>query len=92
MADSVVAGGGVAITDVARPMIPDDWPAHPAQRLVALGGDGRVFGWAASSEVCARSLHAGVVEHPVYVDPTASNRGPTPLTVRKMGRAAWQGR
>ena len=46
----------------------------PDQRLVAIE-DGRVVGWVAASGVSDRCVYAGVVEHSVYVDPTASGRG-----------------
>ncbi|MEU4555401.1 phosphinothricin acetyltransferase [Micromonospora violae] len=47
----------------------------PAHRLVAVGGDGTVIGWVAVSPTSARAVYAGVVEHSVYVDPTARGRG-----------------
>ncbi|GAA4380464.1 N-acetyltransferase family protein [Nocardioides caricicola] len=46
----------------------------PGQRLVAVE-DGRVVGWAAASGVSDRCVYAGVVEHSVYVAPTAGGRG-----------------
>ncbi|MEV6638647.1 GNAT family N-acetyltransferase [Amycolatopsis sp. NPDC051371] len=50
--------------------------AHlPEHRLVALGPDGRVVGWAAVTAVSSRCVYAGVVEHSVYVDPDARGRG-----------------
>src|SRR5258705_14014945 len=56
-----------------------DWAAFdagrlPAHRLVA-ELDGRVVGWVAVSPVSARPVYAGVVEHSVYVDPSAQGRG-----------------
>lgn len=45
-------------------------------RLVALDeDDGRVLGWVAASAVSDRCVYAGVVEHSVYVDPSAQGRG-----------------
>jgi L-amino acid N-acyltransferase YncA/SAM-dependent methyltransferase len=50
--------------------------AHLADhRLVALDPASRVLGWVAVSEVSARCVYAGVVEHSVYVDPAARGRG-----------------
>lgn len=46
----------------------------PNHRLVA-ESDGVVVGWVAVSAVSARPVYAGVVEHSVYVDPTAQRRG-----------------
>lgn len=47
----------------------------PDHRLVALDAQGRVLGWAAATPVSDRCVYAGVVEHSVYVDPTAQGRG-----------------
>ena len=47
----------------------------PDQRLVAVDPAGRVLGWAAASGVSDRCVYAGVVEHSVYVDPTAQGHG-----------------
>lgn len=45
-------------------------------RFVALdGNDGTVLGWVAVSPVSSRCVYAGVVEHSVYVAPTARGRG-----------------
>lgn len=46
----------------------------PAHRFVA-ELDGAVTGWVAVSQVSARAVYAGVVEHSVYVDPAARGRG-----------------
>ncbi|RPK87870.1 N-acyltransferase YncA [Streptomyces sp. ADI98-10] len=59
---------------------PPDWEGFdatklPGHRFVALGGDGAVLGWVAASRVSDRCAYAGVVEHSVYVDPTARGRG-----------------
>ena len=67
---------GNATFETAAP----DWAAFdaarlPAHRLVELGEDGRVSGWAAVAPVSARSAYAGVVEHSVYVHPEARGRG-----------------
>jgi phosphinothricin acetyltransferase len=46
----------------------------PAHRLVAVAGD-TVLGWTAVTAVSRRVVYAGVVEHSVYVDPSAQGRG-----------------
>lgn len=45
-----------------------------AHRYVAVHG-GDVVGWVAVSQVSSRPVYAGIVEHSVYVDPTAHRRG-----------------
>jgi phosphinothricin acetyltransferase len=48
----------------------------PGHRHVAIAVDtGEVLGWVAASAVSGRSAYAGVVEHSVYVAPTARGRG-----------------
>ncbi|HUY46959.1 MAG TPA: metalloregulator ArsR/SmtB family transcription factor [Streptosporangiaceae bacterium] len=48
----------------------------PSHRHVAVGsGGGPVRGWVAVSSVSSRRAYAGVVEHSVYVDPRACQRG-----------------
>ncbi|MET7911775.1 N-acetyltransferase family protein [Streptomyces avermitilis] len=59
---------------------PPPWQAFDAARLpehrfAALGEDGTVLGWIAVSRVSDRNAYAGVVEHSVYVAPTARGRG-----------------
>lgn len=56
------------------------WEAFDASRLddhrlVAVHHDGTVLGWAACMAVSARPVYAGVVEHSVYVAPTAQRHG-----------------
>jgi phosphinothricin acetyltransferase len=46
----------------------------PGHRFVA-EDKGTVVGWVAISPVSSRTVYAGVVEHSVYVDPTAQRRG-----------------
>lgn len=46
----------------------------PGHRFVAVDGEA-VLGWVAVSAVSARAAYAGVVEHSVYVAPTARGRG-----------------
>jgi phosphinothricin acetyltransferase len=60
-----------------------DRTRRPDHRFVALddpapgssSGSGSVRGWVAVQSVSARPAYAGVVEHSVYVDPTARGRG-----------------
>jgi L-amino acid N-acyltransferase YncA len=47
----------------------------PDHRFVAADGDDTVLGWIAVSPTSTRAVYAGVVEHSVYVDPTAQGRG-----------------
>src|SRR6516162_3982717 len=57
------------------------WEAFDAARLpghrhvATAEGTGKVLGWVAASAVSARRAYAGVVEHSVYVAPTARRRG-----------------
>lgn len=57
-----------------------DWAAFGNSHLaehshVALGADGTVLGWVSAVPVSDRCAYAGVVEHSVYVGPTARGRG-----------------
>ena len=48
----------------------------PLHRHVAVDtGTGRVLGWVAASAVSSRCVHAGVIEHSVYVDPARHHGG-----------------
>jgi L-amino acid N-acyltransferase YncA len=47
----------------------------PQHRFVAVEENGTVVGWIAVAPVSARAVYAGVVEHSVYVDPSAQRRG-----------------
>src|SRR5690606_20949622 len=47
----------------------------PDHRFVAADEGGTVLGWVAVSTVSSRRVYAGIVEHSVYVDPTAHRRG-----------------
>jgi phosphinothricin acetyltransferase len=67
--------GGQASFETDAP----DWASFDASRLpnhrfVAVDGD-RVLGWVAVSPVSGRPVYAGVVEHSVYVSPSAQGRG-----------------
>jgi L-amino acid N-acyltransferase YncA len=47
----------------------------PEHRMVALDETGQVLGWTAVSRVSDRCVYAGVVEHSVYVAPSARGHG-----------------
>ena len=47
----------------------------PEHRLVTLDETGTVLGWVAAVAVSDRCAYSGVVEHSVYVHPTARGRG-----------------
>ncbi|MFD9270211.1 GNAT family N-acetyltransferase [Streptomyces goshikiensis] len=47
----------------------------PAHRFAALDTDGEPLGWIAAAKVSDRRAYAGVVEHSVYVHPSARGRG-----------------
>ena len=67
--------GGLASFETTAPA----WEAFDASKLpdhrFVAELDGTVAGWVAVSQVSARVVYAGVVEHSVYVDPTARGRG-----------------
>ncbi|MFD9049018.1 GNAT family N-acetyltransferase [Streptomyces zaomyceticus] len=67
--------GNATFETVAPPWSAFDTSQLPAHRLVALDPLRRVVGWTAVSRVSARPAYAGVVEHSVYVDPTARGAG-----------------
>jgi phosphinothricin acetyltransferase len=47
----------------------------PEHRFAAVDEQGRVLGWVTASRVSDRCAYAGVVEHSVYVHPSARGRG-----------------
>ncbi len=67
--------GNATFETVAPPWSAFDTSKLPAHRLVALDRQRQVVGWAAVSGVSARPAYAGVVEHSVYVCPTARGAG-----------------
>jgi len=76
--------GGEASFETSAP----SWPEFDAirlsdHRLVAVANNAQIIGWAAVSRVSSRPVYAGVVEHSVYVDPSARGRG--------IGRALLEG-
>jgi L-amino acid N-acyltransferase YncA len=70
-----IASGDATFEQAAPPW--SDWDAAhlPGCRLVAIGGDGRVVGWAALTRVSSRCVYAGVAEVSVYVALNARGRG-----------------
>ncbi|MEU8890858.1 N-acetyltransferase family protein [Streptomyces sp. NPDC048442] len=59
---------------------PPAWEAFdaaklPEHRFAALDEGGAMLGWVAASRVSDRCAYAGVVEHSVYVHPSARGRG-----------------
>jgi len=80
--DAVLAiyADGIATGDATFETAAPDWAtwdaAHRADcRLVARDGAGRVVGWAAVSQVSARSVYRGVVEEGVYIAVDARGQG-----------------
>lgn len=68
--------GGAATFETVVPT----WEEFRAKKTpehchVASDPTGDVLGWVAASPVSERRVYAGVVEHSVYVDPTAQGRG-----------------
>ncbi len=55
----------------------EQWSAArcPEPRLVALGEDGEVVGWAALTPASTRPVYRGVAEVSIYVDPSVAGRG-----------------
>jgi L-amino acid N-acyltransferase YncA len=70
-----IASGDATFEQTAPPW--PDWDAAHLSgcRLVAIGGDGRVVGWAALTRVSSRCVYAGVAEVSVYVASSARGRG-----------------
>lgn len=81
-ADAVLAiyRAGIDEGNATFETAPPDWLAFdtaklPDHRFVALDDDGTVIGWVAVVAVSDRCAYAGVVEHSVYVHPSARGRG-----------------
>lgn len=77
---SAIYSAGIATGQATFETEPPTWDAFDTGRLrdhryVATSPAGRVLGWVAVSLVSPRAAYAGVVEHSLYVDPTASGRG-----------------
>jgi phosphinothricin acetyltransferase len=74
-----IYAAGIATGNATFESDPPTWDrfagARSVLRLVAVDGGGEVIGWAAAGRVSDRRVYAGVVEHSVYVDPTAHGRG-----------------
>ncbi|MEV4947725.1 N-acetyltransferase family protein [Streptomyces sp. NPDC053755] len=67
--------GDATFETTAPPWSAFDTSRLAAHRFVALDRRGRVVGWTAVSRVSVRPAYAGVVEHSVYVSPTARGNG-----------------
>jgi phosphinothricin acetyltransferase len=67
---------GNATFETVAPSWPDfDTVKRRDHRLVAVDPVGGVLGWVAVADVSHRPVYTGVVEHSVYVAPTARGRG-----------------
>jgi phosphinothricin acetyltransferase len=71
---------GIAAGNATFETEPPTWQTFtttrlPSHRFVAVDQDGTVLGWTAAVPVSDRCVYAGVVEHSVYVHPTARGRG-----------------
>lgn len=75
-----IYAAGIATGDATFETRTPSWAGFTASKLsghrfVAVDLTGAVLGWIAVSAVSARPAYRGVVEHSVYVDPGAANRG-----------------
>ena len=68
-------GGNASFETTAPTWAAFDAGKLPDHRFVAVDGDDYVIGWVAVSPTSTRAVYAGVVEHSVYIDPTAQGRG-----------------
>ncbi|MEU4240670.1 N-acetyltransferase family protein [Actinoplanes sp. NPDC026619] len=71
---------GIATGNATFETEPPEWARFtetrlPGLRFVAIGEAGEVQGWVACARVSDRAVYAGVVEHSVYVHPSAAGRG-----------------
>jgi L-amino acid N-acyltransferase YncA len=76
---SAIYAEGIATGDATFERDVPAWEAwdaaHPSLRLVAVGDDGAVVGWAALSPYSHRRCYRGVAEESVYVAESARGRG-----------------
>jgi phosphinothricin acetyltransferase len=75
-----IYAAGIAEGDATFETEPPTWARFTASRLaghrfVAVDETGALLGWTACTPVSNRCVYAGVVEHSVYVDPSARGRG-----------------
>ncbi len=75
-----IYAAGIASGDATFESDPGTWGRFdagklPQHRLVAVGVAAAVVGWVAVSRVSPRQVYRGVVEHSLYVDPTAAGQG-----------------
>lgn len=71
---------GIATGNATFEGQPPSWEQFDADKLaehryVAIGSAGDVLGWVAASPVSDRCVYTGVVEHSVYVHPSAGGQG-----------------
>ena len=70
-----IDAGNASFEHTAPTWVAFDAGRLPAHRYVAVDADGVILGWVAVSQVSAREVYAGVVEHSIYVDAAARGRG-----------------
>lgn len=75
-----IYAAGIATGNATFETATPSWAEYDASRLldhrlVAVGHEGHVLGWAACSPVSDRVVYAGVVEHSIYVRPDTQGRG-----------------
>jgi phosphinothricin acetyltransferase len=75
-----IYAAGIATGNATFESEPPTWEGFDTHklaghRLVAVGEDDGVIGWAAASGVSERCVYAGVAEHSVYVDPDRRGQG-----------------
>jgi phosphinothricin acetyltransferase len=68
-------GGDASFEDTAPTWGEFDAKRLPGHRHVAVDASGTVIGWIAVVPVSRRAAYAGVVEHSVYVEPSARGQG-----------------
>jgi len=84
---------GIASGDATFETEPPSWEEFDAGklaglRLVAVDGEGTVFGWGAASAVSSRAVYRGVVEHSVYVAADQRGQGVGRLILEELIAAA----
>ena len=75
-----IYAAGIATGEATFESVVPTWETFDTTRLVehrvvAVQRDGSVLGWAACVPVSSRAVYAGVVEHSIYVAPSARGQG-----------------
>ncbi len=87
-----IYAAGIATGNATFESEPPDWEHFDAGKAADLRfvaeTDGAVTGWIAGSPVSARPVYRGVVEHSVYVAPSAAGQGLGGLLLDAFVRAA----